>query len=201
MEFSHRNLEHRQMNNIGLFFGSFNPIHNGHLILAQYMLEFVPLDEVWFVITPRSPFKEKETLADDYRRLDMVNLAIAGNERLRASDVEFRLPQPNFTVNTLAVLAEKYPNRHFHLIMGGDNLASFGKWRNYSYILENYKLLVYPRSGSEEALLQHDNIRIVDAPMVQISSSFIRESLREGRDMRYFLPEAVYQYLQQNSVY
>lgn len=189
------------MSRTGLFFGSFNPIHSGHLILAQYMLEFAPLDELWFIITPRSPFKEKETLADDYRRLDMVNLAIAGNERLRASDVEFRLPQPNYTVNTLAVLAEKYPKRKFSLIMGADNMAAFERWRNYQYILENYQLLVYPRSGSEGPMPDHGNIRILDAPRIQISSSFIRESIRAGRDMRYFLPAAVYEYLRENKVF
>jgi len=186
----------------GLFFGSFNPVHNGHLIIAQYMLQYAGIDEIWFVVTPRSPFKEKETLYDDYRRFDLVNLAIEGSIGMKAMDIEFRLPQPNYTVNTLAALAEKYPDHSFQLIMGSDNLQYFEKWRNYQFILEHYKLIVYPRPGSlETALLFHPSVRQVDAPLMEISSSFIRKAISEGKDMRHFLPEPVYTYVKENRVY
>ncbi|HET6991926.1 MAG TPA: nicotinate (nicotinamide) nucleotide adenylyltransferase, partial [Bacteroidia bacterium] len=134
---------------IGLFFGSFNPIHVGHLILANYMLEFTELERIWFVITPHNPLKEKKTLLNDNHRLQMVRLAIGENTKMKASTIEFKLPQPSYTVNTLAHLADKFPDHEFSLIMGADNLNSFHKWKNYEFILEHYKIFVYPRPDAD----------------------------------------------------
>ena len=186
----------------GLFFGSFNPIHAGHMMIAQYMLNYAGLDQLWFVITPQSPFKSRKSLLDNYQRLEIVNRAIGGHPRMRASDVEFRLPQPNYTVNTLSALSEKHPERSFELIMGSDNLLHFGKWRNYQYILDHYRIIVYPRPGSEEApLLSHPSVRQVDAPLIEISASFIREAIAEGRDMSFFVPEEAYRYIREMHFY
>lgn len=192
--------DHRKIT--GLFFGSFNPIHVGHLMIAQYMLSFGGVEQVWFVVTPQSPFKIKKTLLDDYQRLEIVNLAISDHPGMKASDVEFRLPQPNFTVNTLSALSEKYPERDFELIMGSDNLLHFEKWRNYQYILDNHRIIVYPRPGSEgAALLSHPSVRLVNAPLIEVSASFIRESIAKGKDMHFFVPEAAYRYIREMHFY
>lgn len=187
---------------IGLFFGSFNPVHVGHLIIANAMLGHSDLDEVWFVVSPQNPLKERQSLLADRQRLQMVRLAIDENPRLRASDVEFHLPIPSYTSLTLAHLAERYPDKEFCLIMGSDNLATFTRWRNWESILENYHLYAYPRPGSTDSpLAKHPHVTQVNVPMIDISSTYIREQIRQGHDVRYLLTEPVYQYLTEMHFY
>jgi nicotinate-nucleotide adenylyltransferase len=180
----------------GLFFGSFNPIHVGHLIIANHMVEHTDMDEVWFVISPHNPLKKKATLLADHHRYAMVNLAVEDNRKLWASNIEFGLSQPSYTVHTLAFLEEKYPGKEFVLIMGGDNLASLHKWKNYEHILENYSIMVYPRPVEElPKLVNHEHVQVVEAPLMQISSSFIRKSIKEGKSVEYILSDKVFKYL------
>lgn len=188
---------------IGLYFGTFNPIHIGHLIIANHMAEYSNLDQVWLVVTPHNPFKKKKTLLDDYHRLHMVQLAIEECPKLRASDIEFKLEQPNYTVTTLAYLQEKHPGHEFSLIMGEDNLQSLHKWKNYEIILENHDIYVYPRisSSAEKPLVTSDRIHFVDAPIVEISSTFIREAIFSGHHVMPLLPYKVWQYLDSNIFY
>lgn len=190
------------MRRTALFFGSFNPIHVGHLIIANCMLQQEYVDEVWFVVSPQNPLKERATLLADHHRMQMVLRAIDDNYRLRACDIEMKLPVPSYTVVTLAALGEKYPEREFCLIMGSDNLESFERWRNYEYILEHYRLLVYPRPGSEHCqLTTHPSVTMVDVPTMNISSSYIRKQIAEGKDVRYLLTEPVYKYLTEMHFY
>ena len=185
-----------------LFFGSFNPIHVGHLVIANTMLQMEGIDEVWLVVSPQNPLKERATLLADHHRLQMVRRAIEDNYRLRACDIEMHLPVPSYTVVTLAALGEKYPDREFCLIMGSDNLASFHRWRNYEYILQNYHIYVYPRPGSEHCPLHdHPNVTMTDVPMMDISSSYIRRQIADGKDVRYLLTEPVYKYLTEMHFY
>ena len=185
-----------------LFFGSFNPIHVGHLIIAETMQQQEGIDEVWFVVSPQNPLKERATLLADHHRLQMVRRAIEDNYHLRACDIEMHLPVPSYTVVTLAALGEKYPDREFCLIMGSDNLASLHRWRNYEYILQNYRIYVYPRPGSERcALKDHPNVTMVDVPMMDISSSYIRAQIVARKDVRYLLTEPVYNYLTEMHFY
>lgn len=187
----------------GLYFGSFNPIHVGHLIIANHMVEHTDLDEVWFVISPHNPFKNKASLLADHHRYAMVNIAVEDNPKLWASNIEFKLPQPSYTVHTLAFLEEKYPQKQFVLIMGGDNLASFHKWKNYTHILDNYEIKVYPRPGEKlPELASHPHIKIVNnVPLMQISSSFIRQCIREGKSVEYLLSDKVFKYLTEMHFY
>ena len=169
---------------IGLYFGTFNPIHIGHLIIANHMAEYSDLDQIWMVVTPHNPLKKKSTLLDDYHRLHMVHLATKDFPKIKPSDIEFKLLQPNYTVNTLAHLKEKYPNYTFSLIMGEDNLKSLHKWKNYEFILAHHDIYVYPRLSSDEENLEfknHPKIHIIDAPIVEISSTFIRENIKNGK--------------------
>lgn len=187
---------------VGLFFGSFNPIHVGHLILANYMLEFTELERIWFVISPHNPLKEKKTLLNDNHRLQMVRLAIGENTKMKASNIEFKLPQPSFTVNTLAHLADKHPEHEFSLIMGADNLNSFHKWKNYEFILENYTIFVYPRPGADGGKFKiHPSVNFTEAPLLEISSSFLREAILNKKDVRYYFPPAVWEFLKGMSFY
>ncbi|MEM6299231.1 MAG: nicotinate (nicotinamide) nucleotide adenylyltransferase [Bacteroidota bacterium] len=187
---------------VGLFFGSFNPIHVGHLILANSMLAFGGLDETWFVVSPQNPFKKKSNLLHEQDRLDMVRLATHDNDRLRASDVEFRMPKPSYTVDTLVVLHEKYPQHDFRLIMGGDNLTHFKKWKNYEQILEYYGVLVFPRPNTPPTdLADHPKIEIVNAPMLDISATFIRKCIREESSIRYLVPDAVVELIERKKFY
>lgn len=189
---------------VGLFFGSFNPIHIGHLIIANHLVEHSAMDELWLVVTPQNPFKEKQSLLDNYLRLEMVNLAIEEYPKLRASNIEFQLPQPNYTVNTLAYLEEKFPNISFALIMGEDNLKSLHKWKNYEYILEHYPIYVYPRMSEGEMpdnLVQHPHIKRVTAPIIELSATFIREEIKARHNVRPLLPEKVWQYIDRTGVY
>ena len=189
---------------IGLYFGTFNPIHTGHLIIANYMVEFSVLDEVWFVITPLSPFKKKKKLLNDNHRYQMVYEATKDYPKLKPSTVEFGLPQPNYTINTLVFLFEKYRKEYsFSLIMGEDNLSTFHKWKNYEAILEHYDIFVYPRIGNtkEQKLLEHPRVHLINAPIMEISSTFIREMHVLGKNIKPFLPEAVWKYMDEMNFY
>jgi nicotinate-nucleotide adenylyltransferase len=188
---------------VGLYFGTFNPIHIGHLIIANHMAEYSDLDQVWMVVTPHNPFKKKSSLLDDYHRLHMVRLAIEDCPKLRASDIEFKLEQPNYTVNTLAHLQEKYPGYEFSLIMGTDNLQSLHKWKNFEVILENHDIYVYPRitHDGEEMAPESGTIRMIDAPVIEISSTFIRQAIRDNKNVMPMLPYKVWQYLDSNIFY
>ena len=187
---------------IGLYFGTFNPIHIGHLIIANHMANYTNLDEVWFVVSPHNPFKNKKNLLDDYARLEMVHRAVKDFDKLRVSDIEFGLTQPSYTVNTLAHLNEKYPANEFSLIMGGDNLSTFYKWRNHDYILDNHELYVYPRLATMPGSLDnHEKVNLVGAPIMQISSSFIRNSIKNKKDVRPMLPPNVWEYIDEMNYY
>jgi nicotinate-nucleotide adenylyltransferase len=193
------------MKKVGLFFGTFNPIHIGHLIIANHLVEFSDLDEVWFVITPMSPFKTKKTLLDDHHRYQMVYEATKDYPKLKPSKIEFKLPQPNYTINTLVYLEEQYKERYaFALIMGEDNLKSFHKWKNYRLILEDHSIYVYPRVSNgkiEHEFIDHPKIRRVDAPIMEISSTFIRENHKKGKNIRPLLPDTVWKYLDEMNFY
>lgn len=187
---------------IGLFFGSFNPIHHGHLIIANYFLSFAPLQEIWFVVSPQNPLKNKKILAEEYHRLEMVNLAIGDFPPFKASDIEFSMPKPSYTIDTLVRMKEKYPHYNFSLMMGSDNLINFHKWKNHEIILRDYKLLVYPRKDSLSNLFENnENVKIIMAPQMEISSTFIREAVKTKKDVRFFLPEKVFQYIQDCNLY
>ena len=181
---------------IGLYFGSFNPIHIGHMAIANYMLEFTDLDKVWFVISPHNPLKEKKSLLADYHRLEMVHLALEDEYDMRASDIEFKMPQPSYTIDSLTYISEKYPNDEFVVLMGGDSLASLPKWKNYQTLIEQYQVYVYGRPGTE---IQGDlpkNIKMFQAPQMAISASFIRHAIKDGKNIRYFLPAKVWECIQ-----
>ncbi|MBE9483197.1 MAG: nicotinate-nucleotide adenylyltransferase [Bacteroidetes bacterium] len=186
----------------GLFFGSFNPIHIGHMILAGYMIEYTDLKEVWFVVSPQNPLKEKNSLLADYHRLAMVNIAVEDDARMRSCNIEFKMPQPSYTIDTLAYLDEKHPDRHFVLIGGTDILPSFHKWKNYKVLLENYPLYIYNRPHYEPGeYSSHKNISFFDAPLLEISASFIRASIKQEKDIRYMLPPRVYEYIMEMHFY
>ncbi len=181
---------------IGLFFGSFNPVHNGHLMLANYIVEYTDLDSIWFVVSPQNPFKDKESLLQDRHRFDMLEMAVGNDSRFEVCDIEFNMPKPSYTIDTLTLLSELYPETEFHLICGMDNLVNFKKWKNAQEILDNYHLLVYPRKGYEGGdLINHKSVRIIDAPEIEISSTFIRNAVAENKDVRYFMPEKSYNYM------
>lgn len=189
---------------IGLFFGSFNPIHVGHLIIANHFTEYSDLDEVWFVVTPHNPFKKKNSLLDDHHRFQLVLRATEDYPKLKPSNIEFELPQPNYTINTLVHLVERYPAHNFNLIMGLDNLISFKKWKNYETILEHHELYVYPRisQGSDKPdLFSHKKVHFVDAPIVEISSTFIRKAIKEHKEIQPLLPHKVWTYLDEMNFY
>ncbi|WP_124978942.1 nicotinate (nicotinamide) nucleotide adenylyltransferase [Nonlabens xiamenensis] len=191
-------------NRIGLYFGTFNPIHIGHLAIANFLVENSDLDEIWMVVTPHNPHKKKKTLLDDYQRLHMVHLATDDYMKIKASNIEFGLPQPNYTVHTLAHLSEKYPDKSFALIMGEDNLKSLHKWKNYQFILEEYQIYVYPRISSgrvPEEFINHAHITKVEAPIMEISSTMIRNAIAEGKDLRYFMHHQVQEYVEEMHFY
>ena len=189
---------------IGLFFGTFNPIHIGHLILANHLVEYSDLEELWLVVTPHNPHKKKSSLLNNHHRYNMVWNLCEEYPKLKPSDIEFNLPQPNYTVNTLVHLEEKFPNYQFTLIMGEDNLKSLPKWKNYEAILEKYQIMVYPRYSEGEVateLLKHPSIQRIDAPRVEISSTFIRNAIREGKNVRPLLPEVVWKDIEESNFY
>lgn len=203
---------------IGLYFGTFNPIHVGHLIIANHMAEHADLDQIWMVVTPHNPLKKKNTLLDDYHRLQMVHLATENFPKIKPSDIEFKLSQPNYTVNTLVHLEEKYPNYEFSLIMGEDNLRSLHKWKNYEAILAHHEIYVYPRleakgSADDAIATETENldlqisqnfgtkIHMIDAPVVEISSTFIRDNIKKGKNVQPLLPAKVWEYIDHNNFY
>lgn len=183
---------------IGLYFGTFNPIHIGHLTIANHMAEYSDLDAIWMVVTPHNPFKKKSTLLDNHHRYEMVSIATEDYPKIQPSNIEFKLPQPNYTVNTLAHLEEKYPQHDFCLIMGEDNLKGLHKWKNYEVILENHHVYVYPRISEgtvEHQFTNHPKIHKVEAPIMEISSTFIRNAIKEKKNIRPLLPESVWKYI------
>lgn len=187
---------------IGLYFGTFNPIHIGHIIIANHMVEYSDLDELWLVVTPHNPHKQKSTLLNDYHRLEMVHIATQEYPKLKPSDIEFKLQQPNYTVDTLAYLEEKFPQHEFSLIMGEDNLNSFHKWKNYEVILKRYPIYVYPRiADTTSPLVEHPKVHKIDAPIVEISSTFIRKAIKDKKDVRPLLQEKVWQHIDKNLFY
>lgn len=189
---------------VGLYFGSFNPIHVGHLIIANHMVEFSDLDEVWFVVTPQSPHKKKQSLLDNHHRYQLVFVAVEDYPKLRPSDIEFKLSQPNYTVHTLAHISEKYPDKEFCLIMGEDNLKTFHKWKNYETILEHHHIYVYPRIGGTKVKNQfreHPKIHRVEAPIIQISATHIRNSIQQGKNVQALLPKDVWKYIDEMNFY
>lgn len=188
--------------NIGLFFGSFNPIHTGHLIIAEFMATRTDLDQVWLVVSPHNPLKKRSTLAKDFDRLHMVRLAIEDNPKLKESNIEFSLPKPSYTIDTMVYLHEKYPQHTFSLIMGGDNLESIHKWKNFELLLERYPIHLYQRPGSTNPdLPDHADIRIYDVPTLNISSTYIRQSIADGHSIRYLVPDPVFEFLDGSSLY
>ncbi len=190
------------MKKIGLFFGSFNPVHVGHMIIAEFMATHTDLDKIWMVVSPQNPHKKKSTLAKDYDRLHMVKAAIGDSSRLEACDIEFGLPQPSYTIDTLTYLKEKYPNKEFSLIMGGDNLGTLHKWKNYELLLKNHDIYVYKRPNYELGELQsHPRIKMFKAPMLEISASYIRKQIAEGESIRYLVPEAVLNVIEEGNLY
>lgn len=187
---------------IGLFFGSFNPIHIGHLIIANYMANYTELDEVWFVVSPQNPFKNKKSLGNMYDRLEMVNLAIGDTDKLRASDMEFLLPQPSYTIDTLTHLAEKYPTNEFFLIMGEDNLANFHKWKNADIILRDYRIMVYPRPGYDGGeLKKHPSVVLTETPVMELSATFVRQAIKAGKNIQFFVPDKVIEFIDKKGLY
>lgn len=193
------------MKKIGLFFGSFNPIHIGHLILGNYILENSDMEELWFVVSPQNPFKDKKSLLNDHNRLDMVQLAVKNYPKMRASNVEFSLPKPSYTIDTLTYLKEKYPNVSFALIMGEDNLESLPKWKNFEKLISDYHIIVYPRTFEGEKkdseYLQHGNISMINAPVIELSATEIRNMIKEGKNVRPMLPPEVFEYIDGSSFY
>lgn len=188
---------------VGLYFGSFNPVHIGHMAIANYFVEFAAIDQLWFVVSPQNPHKSQENLLEEYHRLELVIRAIDDDGRFRASNIEFGLPKPSYTIDTLAYLQDKFPNHSFVIIMGSDNLANFTKWKNYDAIIENYGVLVYPRPGDDLTKLpSHLNIKVIEGvPLMEISSSFIRQAIKSGNDVRHFLPRKAWEYLDEMNFY
>lgn len=192
------------MEKIGLYFGSFNPVHIGHIAIAGYLTEFTDLNQVWFVVSPHNPLKKKETLLPDHQRLHMTRLAIGDNDKLKASDIEFKLPIPSYTIDTLAYLKERHPSREFSLVMGEDNLYTLHKWKNVDELIHNYTIYVYPRpyqvrpaSPLLDQILAVATVRKITAPLIEISSTFIRDGIKAGKNMSYYVPAATWIYIKE----
>lgn len=187
---------------IGLFFGSFNPIHIGHLIIANTMAYSTDLEQVWFVVSPQNPFKKNKSLLHEFDRLKMVEMGIADNFKLQVSDVEFSLPKPSYTIDTLTVLAERFPMHDFKLIMGEDNLVQFENWKNYEKILEYYELYVYPRPNTPaHNFKEHPKVKFIEAPLLDISATYIRNAIQNKRPIRYMVPDAIEEYIRWKGFY
>jgi nicotinate-nucleotide adenylyltransferase len=191
------------MHAIGLYFGSFNPIHHGHLIIANHILQHTDLDQIWFVVSPQNPLKPSGALLNEYHRLFLVNIAVEGEGQLKASDIEFKLPKPSYTTDTLAYLQEKYPDRQFAIIMGSDSFENLAKWKNYQYLLKHYPIYVYKRPG-HEILPDYPGAKkivILDAPLLPISATDIRKKIKEGKSIRYLVPDNVRDEIERNGYY
>jgi len=185
-----------QKTKTGLFFGSFNPVHIGHLIIAAYMREFSDLKDIWFVVSPENPLKDKKTLLSEHHRLMLVKTAIEDDPHFKVTDIEFKMPKPSYTIDTLTHLSEQYPYRQFVIIAGSDIFPTFHKWKNHAVILDEYQIYVYNRPGYHLAdFKNHPNVKLFNAPLMQISSSFVRNSIKEGKDVRYMLPQKVWNYI------
>jgi nicotinate-nucleotide adenylyltransferase len=187
---------------IGLFFGSFNPIHIGHMVIASWFVEFTDIDKVWFVVSPQNPFKEKKSLLADHHRLAMVRIAVEDDARFQVSDIEFKMPKPSYTIDTLTYLDEKYPDKEFILLTGSDQLPTLDKWKNPERLLELYQLYVYARLGYTESKYDHhSSVKIFQAPLMEISSTFIRHAIKDKKDIRYLLPPKVWDYMREMHFY
>ena len=186
---------------IGLYFGSFNPIHTGHLIIASHVLANTDVDKIWFVVSPHNPLKESASLLSEHNRLHLVQLAIEDNNGFRASNVEFSLPRPSFTVDTLAYLTEKFPLEKFSVVMGGDSYQNIGRWKNHEQILKYYDLYVYNRPGFPVEIPEGARVQVLDAPLLDISASYIRRQLQAGKSIRYLVPDPVADYIADNRYY
>ncbi len=190
------------MDKIGLLFGSFNPIHIGHMVIANYFVEFTDINKVWFVVSPQNPLKKKSSLLADHHRLEMVNLAIKDDSRFEVTDLEFRLPKPSYTIDTLVYLREKYPKKEFVILMGSDNLTDFEKWKNFSQIIQTTTRYIYERPGVDRTKIESpENSVWVDAPLMEISSTFIRNAIKQGKDICHFLPPGVFDYIEKMNFY
>lgn len=187
---------------IGLYFGSFNPIHIGHLIIAESILELTSLQKIWFIVSPKNPHKQDSELLHEFDRLEMVERAIAENARFSVSDVEFQMPKPSYTVDTLAVLRKKYPEHSFSLIIGSDNLATFHKWKQYEDIMAHHHLYVYPRPYTKKSNLEESpSVSLIDAPLLDISATYIRKQIQAGKSVKYLLPEGLDYFIKQKKFY
>lgn len=186
---------------IGLYFGSFNPIHNGHLIIANHIAEHCEVDKVWFVVSPQNPLKESRSLLNEYDRLHLVKLAIKDNPKLASSDIEFRLPKPSYTIDTLTYLKEQFPSHTFSIVMGSDSYQNIRRWKNYELLLKEHKILIYQRPGYIVEAIEGAQTDVVQAPLLDISATFIREELRKGKSIQYLTPDDVYTYIKDNRYY
>jgi nicotinate-nucleotide adenylyltransferase len=187
--------------NIGLYFGSFNPIHHGHLIIANFIADNTNLNQVWFVVSPQNPFKNAAALLNEYHRLYLVRLAVEGEDKLKASDIEFYLPKPSYTIDTLAYLEEKYPKHQFSIIMGSDSYQNLPKWKNAEIIMQRYPIFVYNRPGFEVKNNQKENVIILEAPLLQISATQLRQTIKNGKSIRYLVPDNVKEEIEKNNYY
>jgi nicotinate-nucleotide adenylyltransferase len=195
-------IKNTHIKKVGLYFGSFNPIHFGHLILANHIVENSDLNQIWFVVSPQNPLKTAASLLDNRTRFALVQSAIEGNDNFLASDIEFSLPVPSYTINTLVYLSEKHSNKEFVLILGEDNLVSFNKWKNYKVILDYYSLYIYPRRDAKKSpLLSNPKVKLIEAPMIDISSSHIRQNIKQGKSIQYLLPDVVKKQIEQYGYY
>ncbi|RYZ52413.1 MAG: nicotinate-nucleotide adenylyltransferase [Sphingobacteriales bacterium] len=186
---------------IGLYFGSFNPIHTGHLIVANHIVENTEIDKIWFIVSPHNPLKEEHSLLNEYDRLHLVELAIGDNPRFRASNVEFRMPKPSYTIDTLTYLAEKFPLEKFSVIAGSDSFQNIHRWKNYQQLVANYSFIIYKRPGFEIKEKHGADLTFMEAPLLEISSTYIRKQIKEQKSVRYLLPEPVHQYITDNRYY
>ena len=186
---------------IGLYFGSFNPIHCGHLIIANHVLNNSDVDKIWFVLSPHNPLKEAHSLLNEYDRMQLAELAIGDNSKFRVSNVEFHLPRPSYTIDTLTYLSEKFPLERFSVIMGSDSYQNIHRWKNYEQLLKHYAIIVYNRPGFIVKPIENATIQVMDAPLLDISSTFIRNQIKEGKSTRYLLPDAVWKYISENRYY